>query len=222
MVAAEVAPTMRKLLSIWYMHLSKQETFDSHKVHMGPRLQATWPDPWVQEAIVTSVGTSTSIQYASRRAHQEKERARLFILPMPLSPACHLGSQKHTSIKQWQFFPVSPKWLHRFFCGVNVWPTLNHKLLDSWEHRVSSCPSWLWTAVTEPWDNPLPSSHSLLAMVLMERARMWWNHRGHSYENNTVYRIISNIGAAPIKAPPRANPTFPLPIVSTPGHWNYF
>ena len=34
------------------------------------------------------------------------------------------------------------------------------------------------------------------------------------------YRIISNIGDAPIQAPPRAYPIFPVPIEGAPGHWN--
>ena len=34
------------------------------------------------------------------------------------------------------------------------------------------------------------------------------------------YCIISNIGAAPIKVPPRVYLIFPFPIVSALGHWN--
>ena len=34
------------------------------------------------------------------------------------------------------------------------------------------------------------------------------------------YRIISNIGAVPIQAPPRVYPIFPVPIEGAPGHWN--
>ena len=37
-----------------------------------------------------------------------------------------------------------------------------------------------------------------------------------------MYRIISNIGAAPMKVPPRASPIFPVPIVSALGHWILF
>ena len=35
-----------------------------------------------------------------------------------------------------------------------------------------------------------------------------------------IYRIISNIGAAPIEVPPTAYHIFPVPIVSALGHWN--
>ena len=41
-----------------------------------------------------------------------------------------------------------------------------------------------------------------------------------SYSLKASYRIISNIGAASIKAPPRAYHIFPIPIVSALGHWN--
>ena len=33
------------------------------------------------------------------------------------------------------------------------------------------------------------------------------------------YRIISNIGIAPIKAPPKVYPMFSVPILSALGHW---
>ena len=37
-----------------------------------------------------------------------------------------------------------------------------------------------------------------------------------------MYRIISSIGAAPIKAPPKAYPIFSVPIVSALGHWKQY